>query len=170
MAMRDVTELMNVYRECSRNLWNVYFSKRENVGHSLDTYEPIRKLLFDSLVVDELVYLGSAQDLDIPPPALRVVPTHTAQILIEAVRSPGEATYWGEARDLYVNSDDIKLAYIDYFDFSNLSARDFQYYLCKILSFPPHVEYEGRRALIQASDGTVFHDEEHDDDPPAATL
>ena len=42
MAMRDITELMNAYRECSRNLWNVYFAKRENVGGSLDAFGQIR--------------------------------------------------------------------------------------------------------------------------------
>lgn len=52
--MRDITDLMNTYRECSRNLWNVYFSRRENIGGSLDAFRQIRELLFDSLVVSEL--------------------------------------------------------------------------------------------------------------------
>lgn len=163
--MRDITALMNKYRECSRNVWNVYFAGRENVGHSLDTYEPIRKMLFDSLVVDELSYEGAAEEPDIPPPALRVVPRLRAQILIKALSGPGEASYWGQERDLYVSPDDISLAFVDYFDFSNVSLRDFQYFHCKILNFPSHPEYEGRDALIQASDGRVFHDEEHDDVP-----
>ena len=52
--MTDITILMNAYRECSRNLWNVYFAKRENVGGSLDAFEQVRELLFDSLVVSEV--------------------------------------------------------------------------------------------------------------------
>ena len=56
MVMRNITELMNAYRECSRNLWNVYFAKRENIGGSLDAFEQIRELLFDSLVVGQLYY------------------------------------------------------------------------------------------------------------------
>jgi hypothetical protein len=52
--MRDITELMNSYRECSRNLWNVYFSKRKDIGDALDVFEQIRELLFDSLVLSEL--------------------------------------------------------------------------------------------------------------------
>ena len=162
MAMRDITELMNVYRECSRNLWNVYFARRENVGPSLDAYEPIRKRLFNSLVADELSYEGTAERADLLPPALRVVPEHRSLILIKRLSAPGEATYWGDARDLYVGPEDITLEFIDYFDFSNLFLRDFQYYLCKILRFPSHPEYEGRETLIQALDGRVFHDEEHD--------
>ena len=72
--MRDITNLMNAYRECSRNLWNVYFSSRDNVGGSLDAFGRLRDLLFTALVVDELFYEGSAEGQDIPPPAIRVVP------------------------------------------------------------------------------------------------
>ena len=39
LAMRDITDLMNTYRECSRSLWNVYFSRRENIGGCLDAFE-----------------------------------------------------------------------------------------------------------------------------------
>jgi hypothetical protein len=39
--MTDITTLMNTYRECSRNLWNVYFAKRENVGGSLDAFDHV---------------------------------------------------------------------------------------------------------------------------------
>ena len=77
----------------------------------------------------------------------------------------GEASYWGQEKDLYVGSDNVTLAFIDYFDFSNVSLRDFQYYRCKVLRFSSHPEYESREASIQALDGRVFHDEEHDDTP-----
>jgi hypothetical protein len=73
IAMRDITDLMNAYRECSRNLWNVYFSMRENIGGSLDAFEQVRELLFQSLVVSELSYEGEAEGEDLPPPALKVV-------------------------------------------------------------------------------------------------
>ena len=163
MAMRDITALMDAYRECSRHLWNVYFAGREDVGHALDTYEPIRKMLFDSLVVDELSYEQTAEGLDVAPTAaLRVVPKHRTHVLIKSLNAPGEASFWGQERDLYVGSDDISLKFIDYFDFSNISLRDFQYYRCKVLRFSSHPEYEGREALVQVLDGRIFHDEEHD--------
>jgi hypothetical protein len=165
MAMRNITALMNIYRECSRNLWNVYFAGRENVGHSLDTFEPIREMLFDSLVVDELSYEGTAEGPDVPVPSLRVIPKCRSRILIKAPNAPGANAYWGDGGDLFVESDEITLAFLDYFDFSNVSLRDFQYYRCKILRFKGHAEYQGREALIQVIDGQVFHDEEHDDDP-----
>jgi hypothetical protein len=89
--MRDITQLMNDYRECSRNLWNVYFGKRENIGGSLDAFEQIRESLFDSLVVSELSYEGEAEGDDIPPPVLKVVPRARSLILIKRLSGPGDA-------------------------------------------------------------------------------
>ena len=156
--MRDITELMNAYRECSRNLWNVYFSKRKDIGDALDVFEQIRKLLFDSLVLSELSYEGEAEGEDIPPPALRVVPQRSL-ILIRRLSEPGEAGYWDEEKDMVVGPDDIKLAFVDYFDFFQPPIKDFRYFLCRILSFPSHVKYEGREALIEALNAKLFHDE-----------
>ncbi len=160
--MTDITILMNAYRECSRNLWNVYFAKRENVGGSLDAFEQIRELLFDSLVVSELSYEGEAEGEDIPPPTLKVVPQTRSVILIKRLSGPGEAGYWDQEKDMVVGPDDITLAFVDYFDFSQVPVKDFRYCLCKVLSFPSHVGYEGREALLEATSAKVFHDESAD--------
>jgi hypothetical protein len=162
MAMRDISELMNAYRECSRNLWNVYFSKRENVGAALDAFEQIRELLFDSLVLSELSYEGEAEGKDIPPPALKVVPEARSLILIKRLSQPGENGYWDEVKDMVVGPNDITLAFVDYFDFYQVPVKEFRYCLCKILSFPSHVAYEGREALVEALNAKVFHDEDAD--------
>lgn len=160
--MRDITELMNAYRECSRSLWNVYFSRRENVGGALDAFEQIRELLFESLVVSELSYEGEAEDKDIPPPALRVVPERRSLILIKRLTEPGKGGYWDQEKDMVVGPDDITLAFVDYFDFYQVPIKDFRYYLCKILTFPSHVDYEGREALLEVLSTKVFHDESAD--------
>jgi hypothetical protein len=163
--MRDITQLMNAYRECSRNLWNVYFATRENVGGSLDAFERIRELLFDSLVVSELLYEGNAEREDAPPPTLKVVPRARSLILIKRSSGPAEAGYWDQEQDMVVGPGDITLAFADYFDFAQVPIKDFRYYLCNILSFPRHADYEGREALLEVSDATVFHDELGDDKP-----
>lgn len=159
MAMRDITEFMNSYRECSRNLWNVYFSKRKDIGEALDVFERIRELLFDSLVLSELSYEGEAEGEDIPPPALRVVPQGKSLILIKRLTPPGEAGYWDQEKDMVVGPDDITLEFIDYFDFYNVPIKDFRYCLCRILGFPSHAAYEGREALVEAMSADLFHDE-----------
>jgi hypothetical protein len=159
IAMRDITELMTTYRECSRNLWNVYFSKRKDIGDSLDAFEQIRRLLFDSLVLSELSYEGEAEGEDIPPPALKVVPEGRSLILIRRLTEPGEAGYWDQEKDMVVGPDDITLAFVDFFDFCQAPIKEFHYYLCRILSFPSHVQYEGREALVEVLNAKLFHDE-----------
>src|SRR6266853_3730417 len=158
MAMRAITELMNEYRECSRNLWNVYLSGRPNIGGSLDAFEQIRRLLFDSLVVSELFYEGEAEGEDVPPPVLKVVPRERTLMLINRLSDDGNG-YWDQEKDMVVGPNDITMAFVDYFDFFQIPIMDFRYYRCKILSFPSRAEYEGREALINAVDGLVFHDE-----------
>jgi hypothetical protein len=160
--MRNITELMNTYRECARNLWNVYFSRKENIGGSLDAFGQIRELLFDALVISELSYEGDAKGDDIPPPVLRIVPRERALILIERTSGPGEATYWDQEKDMVVGPDDIALAFLNYFDFGEIPIMDFHFYRCRILGFPSRSDYVGREALVRALDGQVFHDEEAD--------
>src|SRR5258708_9427468 len=162
MAMTDITELMNTYRECSRNLWNVYFSRRKNIGSSLDAFGQIRELLFDFLVVSELSYEGEAEGADIPPPTLKVVPRVSSLILIKRLSGLGEAGYWDQEKDMVVGPNDITLAFVEYFDFGQVPIQEFRYYLCKILRFPSHPFYEGREALIEALDAKIFHDEDAD--------
>jgi hypothetical protein len=166
--MRDITQLMNAYRECSRNLWNVYFAKRENVGFSLDAFEHIRELLFDSLVVSDLSYEGDAEGKDIPPPALRVVPRARSLILIKRTSGAGGSGYWDQEKDMVVGPNDVTLAFVDYFDFSQVPIKDFHYYLCKILNFPGHADYQGNEALVEVSNATIFHDELADLKPKTA--
>ncbi len=162
MPLRDITELMNAYRECSRNLWNIYFSKRDDIGGSLDAFEQIRHLLFDSLVVSELFYNGEAEGVDMPPPALKIVPRTRSLILIRRPSDDGNG-YWDQEKDMVVGPSDITLEFLDYFDFHQVPVMDFRFYRCKILGFPSRVEYVGREALIDALDGHVFHDEDADD-------
>jgi len=168
--MRDITELMNAYRECSRNLWNVYFSKRKDIGDALDVFEQIRELLFDSLILTELSYEGEVEGEDIPPPALRVVPQRSL-ILIQRLSEPGQAGYWDQEKDMVVGPKDITLAFIDYFDFRQIPIMDFRYFRCRVLSFPSHADYEGREALLEVSGAKVFHEElaERDGTNPLAT-
>lgn len=159
--MRDITQLMNAYRECSRNLWNIYFSRQEDIGRALDAFGQIRELLFDSLVVNELPYEGDAEG-DLPPPALRVVPDGEALILIQRSTESGQAGYWDQEKDMVVGPDDITLAFVDYFDFGEVPIKDFRYCLCRILSFPSHAAYVGREALVEAIRVKIFHGESAD--------
>lgn len=158
MAMRDITDLMNTYRECSRNLWNVYFSRRENVGACLDAFGEIQRVLFDSLVVDQLCSEMQTED-EVSIPTLKIVPRLRSLILIKRLGEPGESGYWDQEKDMVVGPDEITLEFLDYFDFSQVPIKELRYYRCRVLSFPSRVEYEGREALIETLDARVIHDE-----------
>jgi len=145
MAMRDITELMNTYRECSRNLWNVYFSKRKDIGDTLDVYEHIRELLFDSLILSELSFKGEAEGEDIPAPLLRVIPGSSSLILIQRLSESGEPGYWDQEKDMAVGPDDIKLAFVDYFDFSHVPMKEFITSSAKFLASPTIPNMKGER-------------------------
>jgi hypothetical protein len=159
--MTDITSLMNTYRECARNLWNAYFSSREFTWDLHDEYENIRKLLFNALVVYELdseiecCGIGTALS-----PMLNVVPSaKSVPILINRPSKDGNG-YWDQEMNMSVGTDDIRLMFLDYFDFSQFPVKDFKFYRCKILQFPKCIEYEGREALIEVSDAKIFHDAE----------
>src|SRR5258707_2181951 len=151
--MRDLTGLMNNYRECSRHLWNIYFGVQENRSHLEQVYERIRKLLFEGLV---LAHLGV--DLDQEPPVRKVVPITSVPILIRRLAADGN-WYWDQEQDMQVDPDQIQLAFSDYYDYSAYPVKDFRFYRCKVHKFPGHVEYEGRDALIEVAHGKVIHDE-----------
>lgn len=164
--MRDITGFMRIYRECTRNLWNSYFSTLDDSSANWDTYEGIRKLLFEALVVNELFFDDSPEG-ELPlAPLLRVVPV-AARVPILIRRPSSSGRYWDQVKDMMVGPDEIELAFLDYYDFQEYPIKDFRYFLCKVLSFPEHREYEGREALIDALDGRVYHDDKCDDPPKA---
>jgi hypothetical protein len=160
MGMRDITDLMNSYRECCRNVFNVYFSKKENSSAALDRFADIERLLFDALVTDELTYGEENFEVDKAPASdLRVVPGPKTPILIERTSGSFEATSKGEIEETIVSGDEIELTLIDYFDWSMYPKREYEYFRCKILRFPNRTEHEGRRALIQVPRARVFDHE-----------
>jgi hypothetical protein len=71
---------------------------------------------------------------------------------------PEQAGYWDQEKDLAVGPNDITLEFIDYFDFAQIPIQDFHYCRCKILSFSDRPDYEGREALLRASDVKVFYE------------
>jgi hypothetical protein len=158
--MKDITPLMNTYRECSRNLWNAYFSSLEFTWDLHDRYESIRKLLFEALIVNELHFCEECSEDDtVPTPALKVVPDATSVPILINRPSDGGAGYWDQEMDMSVGEGDVQLAFLDYFDYSQYPVKDFRFYRCKILQFPSHAKYEGREALLEVSHTLVFHDE-----------
>lgn len=152
--MRNITALMNRYRECSRHLWNEYFSSIPAPWEVEHLYEQARKLLFEALVIRECLQRECCADGG-PMPILYAVPITSLPILIHRLSADGNR-YWDEVKDMLVDAPAIRLKFEDYYDYSVYSARDFKFYRCKIISFPSHAQYEGREALVDVEFAGIF--------------
>jgi hypothetical protein len=157
--MRDITALMYSYGECCRNLWSAYFTPGTDTAMRHMYYERIRKLLFESLVVNELHYEEVSNDGVPLDPVLKVVPRLRSEILVKWPVEPGQATCWGEGGEIFVEANDIDLTFIEIWGFHNYPIKDFRYFLCKIVKFPSRPEFEEREVLIEALECHVFDPE-----------
>jgi hypothetical protein len=63
--------------------------------------------------------------------------------------------YWDDPVDR-VEGGQIDPRFIEFFDWNQLAARDFQYYRVKINSFPKHPHLVGREALLEIRYAGVF--------------
>jgi hypothetical protein len=153
--MRDVTDLMQRYRECSRNLWNSYIGTAESdgVGEVVGrVYEQLRELLFKGIVTANLTQDESSEL------TLTIVPFQSLPILIERPSSDGNR-YWDQEPDFRFEHGLVELTFVDLFDFFEGAIRDFRYYSCTVTKCPSHPEYEGRNALVDVVDARVLYAE-----------
>ena len=161
--MRDITDLMQRHRECSRNIWNNYFLPQAEVEDDWDLrnrFEDINVKLFSSIVLWPL----EREDRE-PTPAywqplqpvscIRIVPNNSCAILINREINSG---YWDHPIE-EVTAADIDMRFIHYFDWSNIGHRDFEYLQVLIVASVAHPELNGRHALVKPLNVRVFFDE-----------
>lgn len=149
--MRNVTDLMNKYRECSRHLWNTYIRAEKTNFQIESAYENVKKVLFEVIV---RLPAGMKSEA-----LLFVVPMPSLPVLIRRPSADGNY-YWDQEPDLRAGDNDIDLAFIDYYDFFQEPVKDFRFYRCTILKFPRYPRYEGREALVDIAHADVFLREE----------
>src|SRR5579862_1483587 len=123
--MKEITDVMNTYRECSRHLWNVYFQSLEYSCEVEDTYDQIRKKLFQALVSTQLGPSGSQvrKGRQLGASTLIVVPIASVPILIRRPSDDGN-WYWDQEKNMRVNSESVQLEFQDYYDFSQYGVKD----------------------------------------------
>ena len=163
--MEDVTILMNNYRECSRNLWNTYFSLQEDWCRLDSLYEQIRKLLFEALVLAQI-----EEEAPQKSPVLKVVPVSSSMTIFIRRPSKDGNTYWDREHDMKVEESAISLEFIDYYDFFQEPVKDFRFYRCRVLKFSSHPEYEGSEALADVADSKVICDDPTEKSLPDAVI
>jgi hypothetical protein len=166
--MNDVTAPLRTYRECVRHLWNTHFLELLPVAQDpwglRDQFDDICSALFGALVVERLgLASGASSDRilspNCDPPAvlgwLRVVPSGDcgAPIMINRERA-SDSSYWDHPIRR-VGSSDVDLRLVHWFDFDELSFRDFKYYLVRIVA-SPFEDLVGRAALLDCEYASVL--------------
>ena len=161
--MRNITELIQRHRECSRHLWNTYYWPQAQIDDDWDLrdqFEDVCAKLFTSLVlwpIDRESYILNPAYL-MPHrevPFIRVVPGGSCSIQINREISSG---YWDHPIN-QVEENDIDMRFIHYFDWWNVGHRDFEYFQVLIVSSTAHPELNGRHALVKPLGLKVMFDD-----------
>ena len=161
--MRDITQLVQRHRECSRHLWNTYFwpqAESEQDWDLRDQFEDVSAKLFSSLVLWPIerdsyefrpAYLVPRREM----PFIRVVPNGSCPILVNREVSSG---YWDHPIE-EVEEADVDMRFIHHFDWASYGHRDFEFFRVLIVSSISHPELNGRHALVRPLNVTVQFDE-----------
>jgi hypothetical protein len=165
--MRDVTDVLQSYRECVRHLWNASFMAliptAEDRWKLQHLFEEAASVLFRALVVERLglgseAYSGHALSPTTPLTWLHVVPIgdYGSPIMINRDAAAGSG-YWDHPITR-VSAADVGLRFVCWFDFDDLDFRDFKYYQVRILS--SRIEgVAGRAALVECEYARVLLDD-----------
>lgn len=163
--MKEVTQILNEYRECVRNLWNMYFLKQLSSGKEwdiFDEYDDVCGKIFSSLVLSSFnkdsgkkssAYAKTPEPLS----CLRVEPIVESGIPIIASREKGSFTYWDYPVSI-IKSSEADMRFIDFFDFNLLEFREFQYCRVRIFSSNVYPDLVGHDALLFCNHVKIMFD------------
>ncbi|MBM4259311.1 MAG: hypothetical protein FJ147_25850 [Deltaproteobacteria bacterium] len=164
--MKDVTQLLNRYRECVRHLWNTYFFEAafSNTDWDLaDEYEEICGQLFSALVlnqVDRRTHRKARAFEQSPQPLsfFRVVPSATSGVPIHINREKKASPYWDQQMT-FIKPDEVDLRFIDFFDFGRLDFRELEYCRVRIVTSTANTDLADHDALLECQHVVVLFDD-----------
>jgi hypothetical protein len=163
--MKDITSLLNKYRECSRNLCNEYFRLEEDAdfmrkADAHDLFVQVDKVLFSTLVLSNIGMESHAAKFGVEPlPFMRVIPSASGSMPIHINRPSSDRNrYWDEKVD-QVSGNEAGLIFISYYDYNSYDFIDHEFYLTRITTFQRHPHLVGRDALVRVGSARVFLDD-----------
>lgn len=163
--MEDITSQVNMYRECVRNLWNIYFvqaleANKNQQWNIKDEFDEICSKLFSSIALSFAQYdlpekSHSYERYPEPLLFLHVIPQSEVHIHINReIKATG---YWDHPGEM-IKPKDIDLRFIDFFDFDVIGFRDFEYLRVRIVGSDTQ-DLVGRDALIRANYSKIYFKE-----------
>jgi hypothetical protein len=151
-----MTDLLNLYRECVRSIWNTYFFEQYKVTENSDFIESFCKIkqeLFDSIVLIPVLADSEAFDyvLGFPCSRIKIIPRHmnSWDIPVDINRSKGEiGGYWDHPISR-INSQ-ADLVFIDFFDWNPYGFIDMSRIVAEILDYPENPSLIGHRLIVES--------------------
>lgn len=163
--MTLVTDLIQRYRFALREIWNTYFWTERPAPDwdSLKVFNELKLPLFAALVASRL-------QTYVPPPTrifgpdYRVVPRTTggheytiSSLRVDAGLPSGPGSRWDRFERPF-HKQELQLSIIDFFDWDQLSWKDFPDFRVRIHMLAGHPEFEGRDGLINCTEVDVVWD------------
>ena len=153
--MRDVTAAMDAYREAARHLWNVHLRMLAEPTQDWDVRDDFNEIaarLFRLIVLRPLGREGfdfspDHWDSRGPFPFLHVTVKLTSEIFINRELRSG---YWDFPLRA-VNSGELELHFIQYFDWWDLGQKDLAFYRVRIVGSKDYPAVVGKDALVPVS-------------------
>ena len=154
----EIDALLGRYRSCCISIWNDYFTfvvDHDRLSRQCWHFDFIKRRLFHALVLEPCgYYLDSDLLMEKLPRLILVVRDCYLKNDIFINRTTEQSGYWDyDITD--VSLDKIKFVFVDFFDFDEISGRDFMYLLTEITLSPDAPELCGHSALIRF-DGARF--------------
>ena len=151
----NITERMNVFREASRHLWNVFFRQRasqETNWDLSDAFSEVQVALFKALVKFDLDEKAETipHSWDAKNEMMTSYHIKSAHPIVSALinRDMPPSGYWDfPTKTIDMSKSDVRL--ISVFNWYLLGFRDNRYYRVRILSSSDSA-LNGRDALIEA--------------------
>jgi hypothetical protein len=150
--MRDVTDVLNTYRECLRHIWNAYFApdaRGDTDWDSVEDFDTASGYRFRALVLRKIEREEAGtrvldETLAEPLLFLRIDRDPCGEILINRQQSRG---YWDHPLRT-VEKGDLDLALLGYFDWDVTGHRDLAYYRTRIVDSSKYPDVVGKDALV----------------------
>lgn len=156
--MLDVTPLFVAFRETTRHLWNSAFYRPDADRDGMawdrrDAFSRVATELFSAIVLEPLgVNEQRLPRMSEAHPAamtcVEVEPTSVTGVPIMINRASPRTGYWDDPVR-QIAPGEVRMQFVQFFDWDQIGARDFQYAETLIVDFPAHPELVGRHALIE---------------------
>lgn len=149
---KSIGKLINMYRECSRSLWNEYFMERFENTHDwslADSFKTIKEELFYSIVLSSSPNDGNLSfSLGEPSHLITVKLAEKYQTAVKINRVKGETAGYWDHPVTKLNASSV-LGFVDLFDWNSYGFLDMSLVMCEVFSNPEYPSIEGHRLIVE---------------------